>query len=208
MITTTFIYLALLRLATAKNTTSTNTTEPICRDGPGVYNSFNVTGTNVVPGFQPPGVPSSNWTLNFGVSETLNATIKTSKTKMYMWIGSTDNATNLDSPDLPYTGCVVSLLLDRQRKSTGGSIGADGQDGCEGVFTEKCYNWLLNAAKNSARQPLNGKDAQKRCLLMTMFEESTDCDYDDAWSARSAHGTSTFYLLKPPNHSLQSCHQV
>jgi len=199
MILNTIIALALVRLATAQKGT-TNSTEPSC-ENPGVYKSFNVTSTNVIPGFQPANITASNWTLNFGVSDIRNTTDEPSTTDLYMWIDSTDNDTDLDSPDLPYTGCLVTLSLGRRRESTGGSIGPDGQDGCEGVFSEKCYNAVVKAAQASAKQPLNGADPEKRCIQIVDWD-SEECDDEDSWWGLSANGAFTVFL--PLNSSPQS----
>jgi len=186
MISTTLIYLALSHLAAAQNATGQNSTGK-CTDAPNdVYTSFNKTGTNNIPGFQPPNTSPSNWTLNFGVSDTRNATDKSSRTDMYMWINSTDNNTELNSPELPYTGCFIGVVLDRKRTSTG-SFG-DG-DGCEGVFSEKCYNALVAHAKSRAQMSSDNDDYIQRCISYNVITpEGNECaDESQMWSTAS-HG--------------------
>ena len=195
MLPITLIYLALSHVATAQN--ATNTTTPECEGEVGVYNSFNITNSTIIPAFEPPGFSPANWTLNFGVSDIRNATDKSSLSEMYMWIDSTDKETDLDSVDLPYTGCIIGYALERRRNSTG-DIGTG--DGCKGVFTEECYKALVQSATLSASRGLDGGDLKKRCLNALDFTNVKGCDREDGWYAYSSHGTSPLALT--PGHAL------
>jgi hypothetical protein len=57
-----------------------------------------------------------------------------------MWISSFDETEDLDSLELPFIGCAVSMVLDKIRTSTG-NIGEC--DGCKGVLSDECYNALV-----------------------------------------------------------------
>lgn len=183
MIHVALIYLAFLHVSTAQNATSNNTAATCDKDVPiGVYNAFNISSNNTIPAFQPPNTSPANWTLHFGVSDTRNATDNSSETDLYMWLDSTDEETDLNSPELPYMGCLVRVSLDRKRKSTG-SIGEG--DGCAGVFSEKCYNALVANVKASAMQDLDGADMRKRCLRAVDWD-TKECEEGDGWSVLEA----------------------
>jgi hypothetical protein len=195
MLPITLLTLALFDLATAQNATSNSTTpECLAENGVGTYDSFNITTTTNMPGFQFPNTSPSNWTLHWGVKDTRNANDQSSTTNMYMWLDSTDKDTDLDSPELPYTGCIVGLSLTNPKKSTG-DIGVG--DGCAGVFSEKCYNAIVKSVALSAQQPLRGTHVEKRCIRMADWDNEA-CKEDDAvWGAKHAAGTSDSLLPFP-----------
>jgi hypothetical protein len=180
-------------IAPCYGSNGTDTTTDKCENAFGDFESFNSTGNLTIPGFTLPHIVSSNWTVNIGVKDKCNATDSSSATEVFTWIDSTNRDTDLNSVDLPYTGCLVSLVLTRKRQSSG-SIGEG--DGCEGVFSDKRYNALVENAKTRAFG-LSGTDhIQKKCLDAVEWVKDA-CDDEDACGAKTANSESNHGLAKP-----------
>lgn len=175
---------------------TTNSTE--CRRNETfAFSHVNATSTFTVPGFQPPGFSPRNWTITTGLRDDRNATGNFSSDDLVMWIDSTDPTENLESEDLPYYGCLIEIVPVKRKKSKGDivpskSVDSIGQNGCRGVFSEKCYTAILQFAQSGAENAA-GFDATsarpgRTCLNMLEFIDDS-CDDDENWEAAGASRT-------------------
>ncbi|KAF2120162.1 hypothetical protein BDV96DRAFT_642011 [Lophiotrema nucula] len=176
-------------LSLRANNTTANSTQ--CRTNDTyTYSHVNATSTFAVPGFQPPGFTPRNWTITTGLRDNRNATGNSSSDHLIMWIDSTDASEDLFSEDLPYFGCMIQMIPRKLKKSKGDIQTKDvngvdvGQNGCQGIFSDKCYNAVLDFAQRSA-QSASGFDkpsgrVSSVCATMLEFIEDS-CDKNDGW---------------------------
>lgn len=206
MLSTTLLSLALVNHAVGQ-TVSTESSQPTPTDHcePGSEDAFtyvNVTGNLTIPAFTPPGYNPRNWTVNLGLNDHRNET-SNSTDNLLLWIDSTDENEDFYSEDLPYIGCLVSFRMAGQRASEG-SIGEG--DGCKGVFSERCYNFIVEAARSQAEQFAKDgfnrnwtrfKDLYCETVAPTQMWTLHDCTEEETLNNNGMQGKVTPRLLLP-----------
>lgn len=167
----------------AAQTNNTNSTDKCLPDEFNTFEYVNATTNLTVPGFTPPGFSARNWTINFGLRDERDASGDRSFDQLLMWIDSTVGDEDLFAEDLPYTGCLLEMGMLQYKKSNGGT----GEDSCKGVFSDKCYDAILEYAKSSARQEI-GVKPNGQCLDMLNFVKDS-CDQDsEGWGTTGSSG--------------------
>jgi hypothetical protein len=122
-----------------------------CNNNSDSFTSYNATGNFSIPGFVPPGVTDTgNWTLSTALYRQAVQSRNQSFVVQNFWL-DTAPVQDLSSSDLPYTGCAILLTLAHDKVSTG----TNGNNSCNGVFSDKCFNALKDAAQ-SAAESLSG----------------------------------------------------
>ncbi|ORY16358.1 hypothetical protein BCR34DRAFT_597654 [Clohesyomyces aquaticus] len=171
------------QLSHAQNsTTPTNSTQKCFPGERDDFSYVNATSSTTIPGFQPPGFSPRNWTITTGLKNVQNTTTNSSANHQLYWIKSSDADEDLSSHNLPYTGCFIGMdrFSYHPKKSTGDKI-----NGCEGVFSDKCYDAVVKYALQQA-QAQSGNPFRRSpgytCLDMIEFVKK-DCDKNEEWSA-------------------------
>jgi hypothetical protein len=191
--------LALTALpAKAQSQTSNSTADAVKCAIAGGYDYANATGNLTFPGLGPSGADTPDWTLNVGLKDTRNASTNSSRQWPLMWLSSSDKNEDMDSPELPFTGCAVSMIFDEMKTSTG-SVGE--RDGCKGVFGDGCYNALVKQAMNNARAQgrSNGNTQKSTTKLCMNFVKPVpeECGEDAPWTGIGATRKLAFSFFFP-----------
>lgn len=177
-----------------------NSTDKCHGEVDNIWDYANATTNLTIPGFTPPGFSPRNWTVNIGLRDSRDALRNTSQDQVTLWIDSPAEDDNLTSVDLPYIGCVVAFDMRQYKKSSG----QGGEDGCKGVFSDKCYNALVSKAKSAAEAQSGETRERKTSLLCMDMARLDDESCDDSEVSVASSVTSELLCFSPLLLSLRS----